>query len=408
MLENLKIKVGMPNYSRAVREALAHKYFSSNIGPNDLFQLPEKSTNSVCHPKDFSFSGFDLFLQGFTRVFKLNMGSSSICNTAALSVHLYISLYFVHYTLFPKYVASNSIIINCPAFIMNILYKVSAQSRSKNKITGWVNGSIVGKDVLGVYNAITDISDDDLRGILSNTIFSRIAYDNRLFDAFSSDYHKRILHASDVNGVFEYVLNILQETPEMVHPRTEFPMFQGTLETYITHFIGLYRFRDHDGGRYLVQQSTLTTINNETLNLFACFMIIYAPTFVIDGNTVHGTMLPGDILFDLTPYDEVLAWEKYVSYVYASPGGGSSGQRRARRERDRPRSTATPNEQVSNGQSESDNTQTRSLNDGIGDNIVVAYGTYNIYHFVSTKSFSVGLLSDPNHSDHAGAWETYG
>jgi len=331
---------------RAFRKTMSLKRFSDYTPqPNDLYELPERSVLGAAYSNSFDFKKFKFMLIGLERQFKFNLSSSTIVRSATLGILLYYCMYVIHRTTFVRYLAKNSIVVSAPEFVFNILYKLSSETRSRNRITGWTKGEMnntdTDKTMIAVLQSLVSNNCqgekvypnlEPLKTLLQGTLFSKVAHDARLLNALFSELKLRLSvfeHEYTEDDVFNFVLGVLEDLPSMFSHYGPPAFADRVIDDYTSMHIGIYRFRDYDHGVYITAQAGISNINSQTLNLFACYLNIFEPTFQFEDGTFRG-LLGGETLFDVSKFPLEDAWERLFSYsiVSGSPRGDNSVKKR--------------------------------------------------------------------------------
>jgi hypothetical protein len=212
--------------------------------------------------------------------------------------------------------------IDIPHFLATAMINLSTEVRSRNKVAGFTSGSMSSSFTWSEkHRVLSALSDDDINDIFSKSVFSRICSDNKLFNEFKVEFGsllETVNPTGNTDGDVDELINFLRSMTDifMFNSKGPLPNFFGTISESITSKIGVYRFRKaaYNGITYICSQSSVSVLQEPTVNYLFCFLRIFKPTFFFNGEYENSTslILPGEGLYDLTEVNVQMCWECFL------------------------------------------------------------------------------------------------
>jgi len=290
---------------------------SYDLSSSTFFQAPAKRVDVHCVVSNLGVQQFKYFLNGIAKIHNFSTSSGNVIHSLIHLINLFVGINLIHSSSFVDTFVSRGRDLCIPQFLHPIIAKVGTRVNSKNNTGSWVHGELrkLG-DTRTLLLAFSSLTQDELKVVLSNTPFSRVAYDARLYEQFVSEFDN--LYDLEDPDIDFSVLRHLELISETVHSKTNpINMYIGKLASTTSVILGIYRFRNYEDGVFLANGTSCSSVTLESLNFFACFLKLFEPTFKYpDGTILPMCFLPGDMMVSVKELDFVDAWECYLSFQF--------------------------------------------------------------------------------------------
>jgi hypothetical protein len=325
---------------KSTRKLISRVFSDHQSAGLDYFNLPFKPSHSNATSTFKDKKGISNFLNGITRSYSVNMTKSAFAHSLSRLVILFLAVHALNTSKFVTFAHSNNKHLSLPNFMYLMMVKISTRVKSRNSLSGWIIGDlsseISNSDMIKLYK---DLSRDDWISILSLTPFSQIASDGSSYNSFQREINSVLNTLADLETdeeLYDAYLTELANLPQCFLNNKSIPMWKGSITNGVSENYGIYRFRNScSTDVYLVSQNSCSSMSKETLNLFGCFLKIFAPVYLINGSTVSVSQLPGETEFSVEAQNLNDCWEKLLSYGSVTKGfpdsGGAKSKQRSQR-----------------------------------------------------------------------------
>jgi hypothetical protein len=286
-----------------------------------LFNVPNvKITSLFLLTFKKYFQNFGSFSRALVNKYSLQLNSSFKDTTVTNIIIYYVCMYCSFDSSFIRFVSTNSQILSCPTWHYILLDKVCRDVESKSESGGWVSGSVsTDNNFTECITFLKDLTDDELVSILKDTPFSGFIVSTRNKLNFINTFRNSInsIHLQLENGDENLILleTIRSFEASFYHPSQTPDFFVGHVGSPVSTQFSVHRFRNSYRSDLIYNSSfsSLTSVSEATVDVFASFLFLTTPTIHND-NHVQDRPVPGDVELSLEGVSGIDVWTKIFSH----------------------------------------------------------------------------------------------